>query len=118
MDRASRMDAIDSNTTSTLSHLSHTNTLLTAVLCAVLVTAVLAAIAISVGLTRALQSLAGGMDRLAVLQLPGVGEKPAAEGEGLSRFTEVSRCELSFLALRRYCNTHTRLALSLSLSKL
>eukprot|EP00906_Rhabdomonas_costata_P037186 RCo052278 len=97
IDRASRMGVIEANTAATLSGIYGTNARLMILLCLVLVGAVCFAVGISIQLSRPLQWIAAGMDRLAVLQLEGVPEF----GPKLSRMTEVSRLETSFLSLRR-----------------
>eukprot|EP00906_Rhabdomonas_costata_P019106 RCo027826 len=97
IDRASRMAGIDANTVATLDSIARTNTRLTIVLAVVLVVAVGCAVGISLGLTRALQRLATGMDRLAVLQMEGLLDSTA----NVSRFREVCQCELSFISLKR-----------------
>eukprot|EP00906_Rhabdomonas_costata_P037184 RCo052276 len=97
IDRASRMGVIEANPAATLSYIYDTNTRLMALLCLVLVGSVGFAIGISIQLSRPLQWIAAGMDRLAVLQLEGVAES----GPKLSRISEVSRLETSFHSLQR-----------------
>ena len=104
IDRASRMGAVEANTEATLGVISSTNTRRTIMLCLVLAGALAFAFGISLVLTGALQRLATGMDQLAMLQLDGLLDSVA----NMSRFSEVRRCELSFLSLKRSLSVLSR----------
>ena len=100
------MGPLEHGTQRALEAISATNTRLTIILVCVVMGAVVIALFISLMLTRSLDRLADGMDALAMLDFGG-GNESSVDSSNMgmidlrSRYTELSKCEASFMALQR-----------------
>eukprot|EP00906_Rhabdomonas_costata_P014747 RCo021175 len=95
LDQATRLGAVERNNKDADDSIAKTNILLIVLFVVVLVAACAAAVVISTALSRPLQNLTQGMNKLAVLDL---GEVQRSES---SVFAEVRACQHSFAALNR-----------------